>query len=255
MGKVLVVQFRVKKDAIKTERDDIVRTIGGYVDLDFVSAVKDDVKWDNPERILSDYHGVILGGSGDMHFDAGGKRGDVAYDLMHETATKIRPFLLYLVENDIPTLGICLGHQLLAHAMGTDVKHQKHQSKTGTFTVKNMCASDDPLFGNIPQEFAAQYGHKDALTCLPKGATLLVAGDKCDFGAVRYGKNVYSTQFHPEMDRDSMVRRIEAHPEYLPDGVSVNDVFAPSPHASKVLVNFAHFVNRCAQNSSCAGMH
>lgn len=242
MKKILVVQFRTKKIAAQAERDDILRVVNGTVDVTVINAVTDIVDWDAPACLLSGYHGVILGGSGDMHFDGGARSGEDAHDLMYAIATKLQKFLAYIVAHDIPTLGICLGHQLLAYAAGTSVRRCARQSKTGTFMVEKCCDASDPIFGNLPQTFAAQYGHKDSVSALPQGATLLVHSAQCDYGAVRYGKNVYSTQFHPEMDCDAMATRIAAHPEYLPDGAVINDLFEPSPHASQILANFVQFV-------------
>jgi len=247
MKKVLVVQFRLNKDAARAERADIARAAEGRAEIVVVNALTDDVEWSAPASLLSGYHGVILGGSGDLHFDGGAQRGTPAHDMMYDVARTMQPFIAYLLAHDIPTLGICLGHQLLAYAAGVAVRQCPQQAKTGTFTVVKKCSADDPIFGTLPQTFAAQYGHKDSVTALPHGATLLAAGEQCNFGALRYGKHVYSTQFHPELDVQTMKERIAAHPEYVPEGANPDTLFAPSPHATQVLINFFTFVAQRAE--------
>lgn len=242
MKKILVVQFRIKTSDAQVEGSDILHGFEDGVAMTFVNAITDLVDWNDPENLLSSYHGVILGGSGDMHFDGGARSGDDTHDLMYDVAKKLHIFLTYIIQHDMPTLGICLGHQLLAYTAGTSVQRCVRQSKTGTFVVEKCCDIDEPVFGSLPQTFVAQYGHKDALTQLPTGAKLLARGAQCDYGALRYGKNVYSTQFHPELDENKMKTRITQHPEYLPDGAIIDSLFEPSPQASQVLANFIHFV-------------
>ena len=58
-----------------------------------------------------------------------------------------------LVERGIPTLGICYGHQLLAHALGGEVGDNPNGREFGTVTVELTAeAADDPLLGGLPRE-------------------------------------------------------------------------------------------------------
>ena len=70
---------------------------------------------------------------------------------------------------------------------------------------------DDPLFGALPGEFTAYLGHKEAVARLPDGAVLLASTDTCPVHAFRIGRNVYATQFHPELDAVAICDRIDAY--------------------------------------------
>ena len=70
---------------------------------------------------------------------------------------------------------------------------------------------DDPLFGTLPGEFTAYLGHKEAVARLPDGAVLLASTDTCPVHAFRIGRNVYATQFHPELDAVALCDRVDAY--------------------------------------------
>ncbi len=242
MKNILVIQFRTNPDALYAEQQDFTRFAGTFVALTFMDATADGVNFTAPDRVLASYDGIILGGSGDMHFDGGMPADAAARKLMRATRIRIAPLLHHIITHDVPTLGICLGHQLLADYAGAPVRQCRKQSKTGTFAVRR-CIDDEVLLAHVPQTFVAQYGHKDAVMRLPKGAQVLVCGPQCDYGMLRYGKHVYSTQFHPELDYDAIVSRLATYPEYVPKGRTVDAMCAPSPHATKILHNFFRMVH------------
>ena len=69
----------------------------------------------------------------------------------------------------------------------------------------------DPLTGQLPPKFHAYTGHADAIGSIPQGAELLATGTRCYVQILRWGKNIYGTQFHPEITRDGMHLRIETY--------------------------------------------
>ena len=78
----------------------------------------------------------------------------------------------------------------------------------------------DPLTASLPRTFAAFVGHKEAITALPPSATLLASGEACPVQMFRVGRNVYATQFHPELDVDGISTRIRdyaGHGYFAPD--------------------------------------
>jgi GMP synthase (glutamine-hydrolysing) len=66
----------------------------------------------------------------------------------------------------------------------------------------------------LPTDFDAFLGHKEAVARLPRGAVLLARSRTCPVQAFRLGSNVYATQFHPELDVDSLVVRIETYRDF-----------------------------------------
>ena len=57
----------------------------------------------------------------------------------------------------------------------------------------------------MPPTFDAFLGHKEAVRRLPEGAVLLASSADCPVHAFRIGRNVYATQFHPELDVEGLV--------------------------------------------------
>ncbi|ALC17268.1 glutamine amidotransferase [Desulfuromonas soudanensis] len=95
-----------------------------------------------------------------------------------------------------PLLGICLGGQLLAHALGGEV-HSGCRGEKGLQRVKTV--ADDPLFAGLPPSFYAFQWHNDSFS-VPPGAAHLAVSEICPGQAFRY-RNTWGVQFHPEVDR------------------------------------------------------
>jgi GMP synthase (glutamine-hydrolysing) len=69
----------------------------------------------------------------------------------------------------------------------------------------------DPLLADLPEEFEAFVGHKEAVHDLPANAVRLASSPRCPVQAFRVGRNVYATQFHPELDIHGLCTRIEVY--------------------------------------------
>lgn len=114
---------------------------------------------------------------------------------------KTAEWLRNAVQKDVPILGICYGHQLLAHALGGIVGNHPKGPEIGTVDIKlTDDAKKDRLFSSMPQSFKAHVTHTQSALTLPEGATLLAYNDYEPHHAFRYGKCVWGVQFHPEFD-------------------------------------------------------
>jgi GMP synthase-like glutamine amidotransferase len=108
------------------------------------------------------------------------------------------PFLRSAVVAGIPVLGICLGAQLLARALGGSVRRAPVEER-GWSTVRLTPAGErDPLFAGIASPLRAFHWHQDTFV-LPPGAELLATGDACRNQAFRFAM-AWGVQFHPEID-------------------------------------------------------
>jgi GMP synthase (glutamine-hydrolysing) len=248
---ILGIQFRVAPAMIEREQAAMVREAGTYADIEFVSALDISVNWNEPAALMAPYHGVILGGSGDFDFDGGRLEDDTARQQSYVFLEQLRPLFQYLFDHDVPTLGICYGHQLLGAFAGAQVKRDEVQKKTRSHPVKLIVDKNDYfLFSDLPDTFYAQYGHKDSLDRVPEGAVLLMnGGEECKVSALRYKNNIYTTQFHPELTLEDMIARMHASPDYLPEGVVAEEVFKDSPDANRILRNFGKFVAMQAEGA------
>jgi GMP synthase-like glutamine amidotransferase len=108
------------------------------------------------------------------------------------------------VESGVPTLGICLGAQLLAVATGGRVERGAAGLEVGVVPVRLLPDADDDLLlgpwarrlGGRPP--TAQF-HEDAITELPPGAVPLAVGDRYPHQAFRLGERAWGVQYHPEV--------------------------------------------------------
>lgn len=104
-----------------------------------------------------------------------------------------------------PVLGVCLGSQLLAAAIGATV-YPRRTKETGWNRVTLVRAGtgtpiqgvSDPIFTGVPKSFVAFHWHGDIFD-LPQGAMLLASSSLTANQAFRYARNAYGLLFHMEM--------------------------------------------------------
>jgi GMP synthase (glutamine-hydrolysing) len=159
------------------------------------------------------------------------------------------------VEAGIPTLGVCYGHQLLAHAFGGRVGNNPNGTQKGTTEVElTLAGREDPLLGRLGAErFAAQVSHTQSVLELPPGAVRL-AGDGWDENqAFRLGNNAWGVQFHPEIDADILRAYVRAEAENLKaQGQDPEKILAQvreTPVAARLLSRFAALTVACYNQS------
>jgi len=151
------------------------------------------------------------------------------------------------VEARVPVLGVCYGHQLLAHALGGKVGFHPEGRDTGTKQVTLLdTASSDPLFQQMPPQFPAQLTHKQSVLELPPGAILLANSSFEPHQAFRVGTNAWGVQFHPEFTDQIMKAYLEVQtPELDQEGLNASQLRAevtPAPAASDVLRYFSELI-------------
>lgn len=153
--------------------------------------------------------GVVITGSSAMATDGS--------DWIEQTAQ----WLNAVLEKGKPVLGICFGHQLLAHALGGRVADNPAGIEVGTvITNLHTAAADDPLFQSLPGALPVQVSHKQAVLSLPGQAIRLASSDMDNNHAFRYGERAWGVQFHPEFSRDI----VQAYIKYYADALSTQGV-------------------------------
>src|SRR5262249_4038763 len=108
--------------------------------------------------------------------------------------------LRHIVAARVRLLGICFGHQMIAQALGGEVRRNPSGREIGTMRLTRK--ADDPLFAGTPRTFDVHGTHVDAVTGLPAGAEILATTPRDPVAAFRVGPLVHGVQFHPEMDAD-----------------------------------------------------
>ena len=202
MKRILVVQSRTDESRIAGEQTHFRSALGGTADISFLSALDERLAWSTPDEFLKGIDGVIFGGSSDFDFHGGRPAKDPARLMSLILLSRTRNIISYTLAQRLPLLGVCFGHQMVAQMHGGEVENDTAQSKFGSYEVGlTEEGAKDPVFGHLPKSFFAQYAHKDSVTTLPSGATLLAQSPACSFSALRYADKAYTVQFHPEVLR------------------------------------------------------
>jgi GMP synthase-like glutamine amidotransferase len=132
--------------------------------------------------------GAVLVFGGAMHVDQ---------EERHDWLRDENAYLRDLVEGGIPVLGVCLGGQLLARALGAPVRRMP-SPEVGWHEVElTPEAADDPVFAGLPQRFDSFQWHSYAFE-VPAGGVLLARNERCR-QAYRAGKAAWGLQFHAEV--------------------------------------------------------
>jgi len=154
-----------------------------------------------------------------------------------------------VVEKGIPVLGVCYGHQLLAHALGGQVGPNPAGRQIGTVTAQTIDLPEkDPLLGQLPKIFAAQASHLEAVLDLPPGAERLATSPLDENFAIRFAENAWGVQFHPDFSRpvmsDYIRYRVDA---LLEEGLNPKNLIEKTEEtqeATSVLRKFADMYRR-----------
>jgi GMP synthase (glutamine-hydrolysing) len=142
-------------------------------------------------------------------------------------AERTADWLRAAVEAGVPVLGICFGHQLLAHALGGRVGPNPRGHEIGTVSVTGADgAAADPLLGGLPDRIEVHATHRESVLELPAGAELLASSKLDPHHAFRVpGRPAWGVQFHPEFSAAVIRAYIEARRDDLqaegldPDGL------------------------------------
>lgn len=158
-------------------------------------------------------------------------------------------WLVGAIEQNIPMLGICYGHQLLAYALGGTVADNPCGLEFGTVEL-NLAdlAQTDRLFSFLPEKVHFQATHTQSVVKLPPGAKLLASTSLDPNHAFVIGDFAWGVQFHPEFDADIVKRYIEIFKDHLwsknlnPNKLIENTF--ETPFGSKFLQRFAKVIER-----------
>jgi GMP synthase (glutamine-hydrolysing) len=128
-----------------------------------------------------------------------------------------------------PILGICLGSQLLAAALGAKV-YRNTDREIGWYRVRlSDSAKDDRLMHGLATEFTAAHWHSDIFD-LPAGATALASSDRTPVQSFRYREKAYGLLFHAEMTAEILAALIAEFGEGLKRvGIDGDAILADAP--------------------------
>lgn len=201
MRPFLLVQSRPEDDVAEAEFDEF-RRFGGFAPGELVPLRVLDGEIE-PVRLREWTAVIVAGGPANFATPAERKPAEQRsferwlFDLSRRCA-----------EADYPYLGACLGLGSLVHALGGRMTFEAGEPAAPVQV--RVEAPDDPLLHGFPPSFPALAGHKEGLLDPPRPLRVL-ARSEAAVQLVRCGRNVYASQFHPELDPSGLARRIRAY--------------------------------------------
>jgi len=199
----LLLQVRNADDPMRLQE---VRCFSRVLQVDPSQIEVADLLSESPDAKVDHVDMVLLGGSGHYSVASEGEWLDRALEAMRKIHTQGKP-----------TFASCWGFQAMARATGGTVIHDLAQAELGTHELRLTPAGrDDPIFGPLGDPFLGQMGHEDRVSELPPGTTLLASTSLVENQAYRFDDlPIYCTQFHPELNRQDLLQRVEIYPEYI----------------------------------------
>ena len=206
MKPVLILQLRPEDEAADGEFDALLSKSG--LSEARTHRIRLDQSPDVSGLSLDNYAAVIVGGGpGCVSDDPATKDPQEA-----QIEAAILSLMPEITARDIPYLGCCYGIGVLAHHLGAEVSKEAYGEPIGAVSCDvTPDGARDPLLADIPSAFDAFVGHKEAVQRLPEGAVHLVSSAPCPFQMIRYKRNIYATQFHPEADGAEFANRIRIY--------------------------------------------
>lgn len=189
---------------------------------------------------FSHWDGVILCGSS---FDVSAPEEDKSLR-QRDIERNMADLAVRAISADFPVLGICYGLGLVAKVLGGRVGGEISEDISAPVLRLTAEGRRDPILDGVPERFRAYVGHHESVVLPPVHMIPLVTGSTAPLQMARVGRNMYLTQFHPELDYEGISVRIESFADYgyyppeeralveaRVEGVDV-------AHAHRILANF-----------------
>lgn len=220
MSKVYLFQFR-EDEKVKSHEYDCFKSRMFLNDneLESIDVLKSDWRIDD----ILQAEAILLGGSGEYL---------ISNNDIPDILNKVGESLFALRERKVPTLGVCFGSQLMCKVFGGRVEKDESRAEVGIFDIE---MTEDfvkcPVMREMPNRFKAVLGHKDHLMSLPEGAISMAKSELSPNQAFMFpDDNMYSLLFHPELDADDLLFRINMYADSysLDEGVDIHDAILRS---------------------------
>ena len=214
MKKFLILQLRPETEAADDEFQAFLDK--GGLTPDDVHRIRLDQEDLPADLDLAEYAGVIVGGGPGCVSDPEETKDPVEKRI----ETEILGLMPEICARDLPFLGCCYGIGILGHHLAPGiVSKARYGEPVGAVECRlTEAGRADPLLEGVPDSFRAFVGHKEAVQEQPEGCATLLTSKPCPFQMIRFKRNVYATQFHPEADSHGFEVRINIYKDkgYFP---------------------------------------
>lgn len=152
-------------------------------------------------------------------------------------------FIKEIHAQQIPMLGVCYGHQLIAWAFGGKVDFHAGGREIGTVLIDfSAAAENDRLFQSLPARIAVNVSHQQSVIELPAAAVRLASNDFDPNHGFRMGESTWCVQFHPEFSKEItqayiLARQVDIDGEGL-DAAALHQAVLETPESADILRRF-----------------
>lgn len=129
----------------------------------------------------------------------------------HSWIPPLEAFLREAHAENVPIVGICFGHQILAQALG---------GKVEKFSGGWVVGKQSYKFNGSDEETELMAWHQDQVVELPPTARVVASSDTCKYAALAYGNTAFTVQPHPEFGLEFVTALFDARKDMLPQNVN-----------------------------------
>lgn len=234
--KILLLQIRDDANVRKEELESFAK----YSELDLdqfeVLNVFDKPKFSSEE--LNGFDALYVGGASEANVLEPKK-----YEFVNDCIRLIK----YAGDNSIPTFASCFGFQLAVLAFGGTILSKDSDYEMGSIPIRlTNLAEIDPVFKGTKDNFNALSIHRQYAIELPSNLDLLAYTDQCLHSFKLRNKPLWAFQFHPEVDRATVFKRLAIYKEEYTNSEdefqSVLDSLVETPESHNLMLNFVNRV-------------
>lgn len=234
--KVLLLQIRDEASVRREELESFAQHSGLEVEQITIHNVFDHPHF-NPD-IINGYDALFIGGASEA---------SVLEEEHYPFLQSGYRLIHHCVESSIPTFASCFGFQMAIMAFGGEILRDLVHYEMGTCSIDQMPAGKkDPLFQHIPSSFKAVSVHQEKALDLPPNCELLAHTEECCHAFRVKNKPFWGFQFHPELNREKLIERLNVFKEkYTDDQDHYQNVIADldeTPHSNRLLKIFVEEV-------------
>ena len=155
----------------------------------------------------------------DMVFIGGASEASVLDPASYPFVPCLIEVLKTCITQNIPTFASCFGFQAAVLALEGSIFKDPDEIEMGTYPISlSNSALNDPVFKNCPNPFMAITVHQEMATELPSNCELLAYTQKCAHAFKVKDKPFYAFQFHPEVDKETLIHRLGVYQSKYTDG-------------------------------------
>ena len=229
---ILLLQIREEANTRKEELDSFARFSGLSTDQFRILNLFDQPTFGH--EVFEGTDAVYVGGSSEA---------SVMEPEHYPFVEPAKALLRHCIDIRLPVFCSCFGHQLAAQALGVEIVRDDHDFEMGTLPISlTPAAKQDPLYRDTPDGFMAVAVHRERAIAVPSGCTALAYTTACNHAFKVDAAPFWTTQFHPEVDRQVLIDRLTLFKEKYTDGdghlQQVLDSAVETPESNNLLKKF-----------------